>query len=212
MKLGVSINGTAACANGFERFTVTGPPAQEGPNGATICVGRSAGSNLLRAVAFNPASGYFMSVSGNEVATTDPTCTNADDGTEQVICVYNNAGSMRSVAFNTSPFAFISAEQNIYPGTVFGASDTLSCSAPNDRSGDVLCATVDAQAALLGFAVNPRTGHRSGIQNVMPGGVFATTPIAGTPSCAGLGDNSFAVICSFISDPVPSLARTILEF
>lgn len=197
MNLGLLNGDSAACTNASERFTVTGPPAQEGPNGATVCL---VGGTI---VAFNPASGFRSSVTSNVVTgmSSDPTCANANDGTEQVICVYNNFGSLRSVAFNTNPLKFVSAELNISPSTVIGLFDPVSCSSPNDRSGDVLCAAGDtANNELLGFAVNPRTGHQSAIQNVVPGTEFGTGgSIFYVSSCAGVGDKSSDVICSFVA-------------
>lgn len=198
MNLGVSINGAASCTNASPRFTVTGPPAHELPIGATICGARRAGNNLLLGIAFNPATKFLISISANEFATTDPSCTNANDGsTHGVTCVYNNSGSMRSIAFNTNldatPFGFASNEQNIYPGTVFAANDSPSCSAPNDGSGDVLCAVVD-NGSFLAFAVNPITNFRSMLQTVSLSSAFGQD--IGAPSCSGIGDNSFEIICS----------------
>src|SRR5581483_5113448 len=174
MNLGVSINGAASCTNGSPRFTVTGPPPKELPVGATICGARRADNNLLLGIAFNPATGYLISVSDTEVATADPSCTNANDASGQgVICVYDNGGSLRSIAFNTnldtSPFGFASSEEMVYPGTVFAANDVPSCSAPNDKSGDVFCGMAD-NGSFLGFAVNPVANSRSTLQMISPSG------------------------------------------
>jgi hypothetical protein len=176
---------------------------QEGPNGATICVVRRAGSNMLSAIAFNPATpGSFARIDGASVATADPTCTNANLNTnghtnqpERVICVFNTNGAIVSAGFNTTPFEFLG--EFAYPVGGFNATDVPSCSAPNDGTGDVLCAIIDG-GELSGFAINPITKTKSNNMLVDPATGWSRD--VGTPSCSGIGDISFEIICGLVTE------------
>jgi hypothetical protein len=206
--LGLSIVGNPACTNGIQLGNLLTPPTPTQVNGPTICLVRNSGTNLLTAIAFNPFSGSFARINSGEVATADSSCANANpnangnttDLTERVICVYNNNGTMRSIAFNTNPFASGSAELNL--GSGFPATVTPSCSAPNDGSGDVFCAYID-NASLWSFAVNPVTGNTSGASVLFgnlplePGG-SGVTGLTGTPSCSGATDGLFELVCGFL--------------
>jgi hypothetical protein len=210
--LGVVIDGTPVCTNGTERHfppLLANTPKTELADGATICVVRSTGDNVLVGVAFNPASAYFKLESAQAVATRDPACANPNPGAflnnttvpERVICVYNSNGSMRSIAVNTNPFGFSPSEFNPYPTMTWDLFDWPGCSSPDDGSGDLICAVVaNASGKLYGFAVNPVTMTKS--PATAPVRLFTNMPVnqiavAGAPSCAGLADGSNQVICSF---------------
>jgi hypothetical protein len=182
------------CTNGSERFTVTGPATREGPAGATVCA-VPAGTNLV-GIAFNPATGYLknQTIGSGIVADSEPSCSNSNDGKNQVLCVYRRGGSIRSIAFDprTSP-QFVTAEQAPYPGVDFGQLGHPSCSSPNDGSGNLLCGT-NAEGIIYGFALDPRSGYASSLVTVA-----ASTSFTGSTSCSGEGKSTVVpngVICT----------------
>jgi hypothetical protein len=188
-----------SCVNGDERFTVTGPPAQEGPAGATICA--SKGHNgMLVTYAFNPATGYskLLDLNGNYLPA--PICTNANDGTNEVICslapgVFNAAAgfvgeTLAGIAFDPRT-GFSTKVQSLFSGTQFPPGSTPGC-ATADNSGQVICAIVGNSNTLMGYAFNPRTGYVSALRTL-------GTAVTGAPSCSGLADKSNQVICAINS-------------
>jgi len=195
MNLGFASGGHASCANGSQRFTVKGPAPQEGREGATICGVRGT-TNFMVGVAFNPATGYLQTqsfISNGFLATTDPSCNNANDNTNQVICVYNRARGVRSFAFDPrrSP-QFVTAEQVPNFGEV-SSLVTPSCSSPNDGSGQVLCGIRNG-FAFQAFALDPRSGFQSAFLTITSS--QDPHPFTGNPSCSGIGDGSKEIICT----------------
>jgi hypothetical protein len=194
-----------SCTNGNERFTVTGPPTQETPAGATICAFKNH-NGLLIGVAFNPATGYVqvLGVGGDFI--TPPICTNANDGTNQVICalaaenVVSGVDTVRleGVAFDPRT-SFVTPFQTLYSGTLFDGTGLTSIEdgspgcATADTSGKVLCAVRSSTNTLVGFAFDPRTGFASTLQPL------GSIPMIGSPSCSGVADKSNKVICAMIS-------------
>jgi len=128
------------------------------------------------------------------VADSEPSCSNSNDGKNQVLCVYRRGGSIRSIAFDprTSP-QFVTAEQAPYPGVDFGQLGHPSCSSPNDGSGNLLCGT-NAEGIIYGFALDPRSGYASSLVTVA-----ASTSFTGSTSCSGEGKSTVVpngVICT----------------
>jgi hypothetical protein len=195
---GLGSTGTPSCTNGNERFTVTGPPTQEGPAGATICAMSGAGSALI-GIAFNPATGYLRTQSFNAgiIANSNPSCSNSTDGKNQIICVYRRATSVRSIAFDPrqSP-QFATAEQVPYSGVAFERLGQPSCSPPNDGSGQVICGIRD-NFAFDAFALDPRSGYASPLATIATSA--EPNPFTGSPSCSGEGKSTVipnGVICA----------------
>jgi hypothetical protein len=193
--------GVPSCTNGNQRFTVTGPANAETPAGATICAYRNH-NGVLISFAFNPATGYeqTLRIGGDFLFT--PSCTNSNDGKNQVIC----AMVVEDVN-GTAPFALAGAAFDPRTGfstgivSLFGGSQafegTGTSSLPGspgcataDNSGQVICAVRGSANSLLGFAFDPRTGFVSNLQTL------SNTVIFGTPSCAGLADGSKQVVCA----------------
>jgi len=184
------VDGNASCFNANDRFSVAGPPTTEGPEGATICAVRG-GANILRQVAFNPASGYLAVAnvdSPPELLRFDPGCVRAPDATNEVICAWANfnqgsgiqAGAIdpRISFVSSQPFPLFFTGQQFFVGTP-------GCANPVDNSGMVLCLATDITGAALGFALDPRTGaafqvNLSGKSGISPYFDFS-------PSCASAG-------------------------
>ena len=188
-----------SCTNGNQRFSVVIAPnqtiASEGPAGATICGFQLGVAPEALVVAFNPVTGYLQTqeLGGS---TSPPSCANANDGTNQIICVANDDGTLYSVAVDprTSP-QYRSVAQTPFPNVRFGINESAACDSPNDGSGELLCAIIDSDT-LEGFATNPREGTGSSMTTLVTNVDNISFPV-GTPSCAGFGNNTHEIICGF---------------
>jgi hypothetical protein len=192
---GIAIVGSASCVTGAARRSLgqpdNPPPAgMEGLAGETICAFRSS-NNELMAVAFNPAvTPHIAQVEDlGVVASGDPSCVGAFDASNQVVCAFITSTGLKGIAFDPRPSTpFRSALQSLYAGTAFPNSP--GCAAPNDGTGQVICAIVTAANTLSGFAFDPRTAYQSTLQSL------DATAVTGTPSCSGFGDQTHRVICA----------------
>lgn len=198
-KLGIVAYGNASCTNGNARFSVTGPPANEGPAGATICGVRQF-DVLLQVIAFNPATGYAQraTMPGQFGTTSNPSCANAEDGTNVTICVYRDSrGLLDALAVDprTSPQT-ISKVFTPYTANQFDGDP--SCASPLDKSGQVICAVTSSQGSLQTFAMDPRKSSVTSLQTILLD--VSGSPTASTgASCTGLGDGTHQVMCAYKS-------------
>jgi hypothetical protein len=189
----------SSCVTGAPRFTVTGPPAQEGITGATLCASRNH-NGWFEGYAFNPATGYskLLSTNGSTESIGGLSCTNANDGSNQVICALPRgifqggswvAETMAGIAFDPRA-PFITPLQTLFSGTQFPPFSVPGC-ATADKSGQVICAIQGNSNTLFGYAFDPRSGYVSALQTL------GTTTVSGSPNCSGLADGSNQVICVF---------------
>jgi hypothetical protein len=189
----VPLMGGNNVATNFAPSCVTGNsvrgkvPVHQEPTDATICT--FVENDVLSAIALDPATGYMSSVQNVGPATTNAGCTNANDGSNFIVCAAIDATSstvavLRGYYFDPRQPAAGVKTQVLFSGNSFDgvlgetADGGPGCQSPMDNQGEIICAIRNFKNELVGFAFDPNTGAVVGPQ------ILGTTTMIGTPSCA----------------------------